>query len=214
VRRDLSDNEPLSLLACRFHSIVARRIQLDYRKLDDVTLIRLIARAEADALSELYDRYNRLVFSLARNAVGDEPTAEEITLDVFARVWEKARTYQVEQAKVSTWLTSITRYRAIDELRRRSVRPEQHAIEWSDLPAADEPSTDGPEIVTELSLQRERVRAAVARLPADQRQVLSLAFFQGYTHQEISKVLNQPLGTVKTRIRTAMQKLRHMLEEE
>jgi RNA polymerase sigma factor (sigma-70 family) len=210
----MPDNEPGSLLACRSHSIVARRRQMDYRKLDDVTLIRLIARAEADALSELYDRYSHLVFSLARHAVGDEATAEEITLDVFTRVWEKARTYQVEQAKVSTWLTSITRYRAIDELRRRSVRPERHAVEWSELPAGDEPSTDGPEPVAELSMQRERVRAAIARLPLDQRQVLALAFFQGYTHQEISKTLNQPLGTVKTRIRTAMQKLRHMLEDE
>jgi RNA polymerase sigma-70 factor (ECF subfamily) len=210
----MPDNEPGILLPCRFHSIVARRRQVDYRKLDDVTLIRLIARAEADALSELYDRYSRLIFSLARHAVGDEATAEEITLDVFTRVWEKARTYQVEQAKVSTWLTSIARYRAIDELRRRGVRPERHTVEWSELPAGDEPSTDGPEPAAELSSQRERVRAAVAQLPLDQRQVLALAFFQGYTHQEISEALNQPLGTVKTRIRAAMQKLRHMLEDE
>jgi len=77
---------------------------VDYSALDDAILIRLIARAQADALSALYDRYSRLVFSLALNVVGDHGAAEEITLDVFIRVWEKARTYRAEQAKVSTWL--------------------------------------------------------------------------------------------------------------
>ena len=187
---------------------------MDFAKFDDETLIRLIARANADALSELYDRYSRVVFSLAMHAVGDAASAEEITLDVFTRVWEKARTYQAEQAKVSTWLTSIARYRAIDELRRRAVRPERHAVEWSELSPGDEPTVEGPEPATEASMQRQRIRAAISQLPPEQQQVLAMAFLQGYTHQEISEALHQPLGTVKTRVRTAMQKLRRMLQDE
>jgi len=187
---------------------------VNYSVLDDQTLIRLVARAHADALGVLYERYSRLVFSLAWNLVGDQATAEEITLDVFTRIWEKAETYRPEQAKVSTWLTSIARYRSIDMLRRRGSRPEQHSVDWAELAPDDLPSSDGPEEAAELAMQQQRVRAAIAALPSDQKQVLALAYFKGYSHREIAQVLNQPLGTVKTRIRLGMQKLRDLLLEE
>jgi RNA polymerase sigma-70 factor (ECF subfamily) len=187
---------------------------VDYSALDDTTLIRLIGRAQADALSALYDRYKRLVFSLALNIVEDQHTAEEITLDVFTRVWEKADTYRAEQAKVSTWLTSITRYRAIDELRRREARPEKHSIDWDEVPLAAMPQTNGLEAAADLALQRQQVRVALAELPEEQRQVVLLVYFKGYTHREIADELDQPLGTVKTRIRLAMKKLRQMLVVE
>lgn len=187
---------------------------MNYTTLDDAALIRLVARAQADALSELYDRYNRLVFSLALNMVGDQATAEEVTLDVFTRVWEKAETYRADQAKVSTWLTSITRYRSIDILRRQSTRPEQHSVNWAEVSPEAMPSVNSPEEATELALQQERVRAAIAELPPDQKQALALAYFKGYSHSEIAQALDQPLGTVKTRIRLAMQKLRGMLHDE
>jgi RNA polymerase sigma-70 factor (ECF subfamily) len=87
--------------------------QLDYSALDNETLVRMIVQARAEALSELYDRYGRLVFSLALNSVGNPATAEEITQDVFLRVWQRGRQYSADRAKVSTWLTSITRHRAI-----------------------------------------------------------------------------------------------------
>lgn len=186
---------------------------MNYSALDDETLVRLAARANQDALGELYDRYSRLVFSLAMNMVGDHATAEEITLDVFTRIWEKAGTYRSEQARVSTWLASITRYRSIDMLRRRGSRPEQHSVGWAELPPDVMPNVNGPEEAAELALQRQRVRTAVAELPPDQKQVLTLAYFQGYTHREIAEALGQPLGTVKTRIRLAMHKLRDTLAE-
>jgi len=186
----------------------------DYHKLDDESLIRLIVRARPEALSELYDRYGRLVFSLAVNAVGDSATAEEITQDVFVRVWERASQYRAEQAQVSTWLTSIARHRAIDQLRRQGVRPEGQSVAWADLSPQAEPTAVGPEQATELSIQRQRVRAAVAQLPAEQKQVLALAYFQGYTQTEIAESLSLPLGTVKTRIRLAMEKLRALLPAE
>lgn len=187
---------------------------MDFSTLNDETLVRLLVRSNPHALGELYDRYSRLVFSLALNMVGDRATAEEITLDVFTRVWEKADTYRPERAKVSTWLTSVARYRSIDVLRRESSRSEVHSVGWAEVSSDAMPSVDGPEQAVELALQRERIRAAVGDLPPDQRQALALAYFKGYSHREIAQALDQPLGTVKTRIRMAIQKLRHMLQDE
>ena len=187
---------------------------MDYSTLADESLLRLIARAQPDALAALYDRYNRLVFSLAFNIVGDQGTAEEITLDVFNRVWEKADTYQPNQAKVTTWLSSITRYRSIDLVRRRHSRPEKDSVSWVELPPGALLNGNSPEIATELSLQRAQIRAAVAQLPVDQQQALALAYFRGYSHRQIAEELDQPLGTIKTRIRLAIQKLRQLLPDD
>jgi RNA polymerase sigma-70 factor (ECF subfamily) len=187
---------------------------VNYPALDDQALIELVADSDADALSELYDRYSRLIFSLAVATVGDRATAEEITLDVFTRVWQKADLYRAEQAKVSTWLTSITRHRAIDELRRRGARGEQHSVAWAEVPPSSVPHMNGPEHSAQRTFQRQRVRAAVAQLPEEQRKALALSYFKGYSHREIAETLDQPLGTIKTRIRLAMQKLREMLQDE
>lgn len=187
---------------------------MEYSALDDETLIRQIAAARTEALGTLYDRYARLVFSLAYHAVGNYATAEEITQDVFTSIWEKAATYRPEQGKVSTWLTSITRYRAIDRLRRQRVRPEGHTTGWEEGETPDWPDGMRVEETVETSQERRRVRAAMAQLPREQQEALALAFFQGYTHQEIAALLNQPLGTVKTRIRMGMQKLRRLIEGE
>ncbi len=105
---------------------------MDPKKFDDQALLRLIARRHEGALAELYDRYGRLAYSLALNATGDASLAEEIVQDVFLRVWNKAETYQPEQGKVVTWLTSIARYRAIDMLRRHAVRPESNRVVWEE----------------------------------------------------------------------------------
>jgi RNA polymerase sigma-70 factor (ECF subfamily) len=186
----------------------------EYASYEDETLIRLIAQAQEAALTQLYDRYNRLVFSLALAIVNDRATAEEITLDVFMRVWQKAGTYRADQAKVSTWLTHIARHHAIDILRRRSVRLDQYAVQWDESTSSADSSGQGPQEAAEVSLRRERVQAALAALPAEQKQALTLAYFGGYTHQQIADLLRQPLGTVKTRIRLAMQKLREHLGDE
>jgi RNA polymerase sigma-70 factor (ECF subfamily) len=188
---------------------------LNYTTLDDQNLISLIARDRSEALDELYSRYSRLVFSLALKMVSDHATAEEITLDVFTRVWEKASTYRSKQAKVSTWLVSMTRHRAIDWLRRQKVRFDQSSLSWAEITPDSVPHANGsPEQATELALRQERVRAAVAQLPPEQQEALALAYFKGQSHREIAETLGQPLGTVKTRIRLAMQKLRQLLPEE
>jgi RNA polymerase sigma-70 factor (ECF subfamily) len=187
---------------------------VDYKKFDDAALLRLIARTQEQALGELYDRYRRLVYSMALNATGDAGLAEEITQDVFLRVWNKAETYRPEQGKVVTWLSSIARYRSIDLLRRQAIRPEGNRAAWTE--EGNSLPSDGPDIEGEvmISQRKQKVRRAINQLPAEQRQALAYAYFQGYSHSEIAEALNEPLGTVKTRIRLAMQKLRNLLQEE
>jgi len=186
----------------------------DYARYDDEKLISLIAQLQTEALDQLYDRYNRPIFSLALMIVGDRPTAEEITLDVFMRVWQKAGSYRADQARVSTWLTHIARHHAIDVLRRRAVRPDQYALSLDEItPAVPFPAQDPGELA-EHSLRRERIQAAIGQLPADQKQALTLAYFGGYTQAQIAEVLKQPLGTIKTRLRLALQKLRDFLRDE
>jgi RNA polymerase sigma-70 factor (ECF subfamily) len=188
---------------------------LDYTALDDEALLRLIIHQQTEALGVLYDRYSRLVFSLALQMMGDVTAAEEITQDVFFRVWEKAHTYRADQARVSTWITSITRYRSIDLLRRRGTRPDYASLAWDDLPMNLTPVAEGdPEDMTELSQLQMRVRDAIATLPVEQKKVLALAYFKGLTQSEIAELLGDPLGTVKTRIRAGMQKLKDMLKDD
>jgi RNA polymerase sigma-70 factor, ECF subfamily len=181
-------------------------------QLNDSELIDLIAHHNEAALGELYDRYNRLVFSIAFAVVGEHGAAEEITLDVFIRIWQKAGTYRAEKARVTTWLTRIARNRAIDTLRREEVRPLKHSIGWAHV--SPEPASDhNTESAAHNAMERQRVRAAVGALPDEQQEVLSLAYFKGYTHREIASALDLPLGTVKGRIRGAMHRLRSLLEE-
>jgi RNA polymerase sigma-70 factor (ECF subfamily) len=183
-------------------------------KQDDVFLIQRIAQAQADALSQLYDRYNRLVFSVACAILNDRAVAEEVTLDVFVRVWRNAGTYRAELGRVDTWLVAITRHHAIDTLRWQNSRVDAHSLQLDDAFTSDNSEIREPEEGAHISIQREAIRGAVAQLPQDQREAVTLAYFRGYTHQEIAEFLGQPLGTVKTRIRLAMHKLRQMLEGE
>jgi RNA polymerase sigma-70 factor (ECF subfamily) len=187
---------------------------INLESVDDAFLIKLIADSRPDAIQELYDRYNRLVFSVAFAILGDRSVAEEATLDVFVRVWRGAKTYRPDRAKVSTWLVALTRHHAIDLLRWQNSRPDVNSLSLDNFLSQNDPAAPDPEAQVENSLQREHIRAALAQLPAEQRQVLILAYFRGHTHQQIAEILKQPLGTIKTRIRLAMQKLRQMLLAE
>ena len=182
---------------------------MDYSTLEDSALVALLARRDEAALSALYDRYSRLVFGLALRIVGERTLAEEITADAFVSVWRAAPSFAEERGRFVSWLLSITRHRAIDELRRLQVRPEGHlADEW------DETLTYQPDHVDDLvslKQQRERVRSALAALPRAQREALELAYFGGLTQQEIANKTKQPLGTIKTRMRLGLMKLRDEL---
>lgn len=191
---------------------------MNFTTIDDEILIRLISQSDKEiseyALSELYDRYGRLVYSLAIKIVGDSKVAEEVIQDVFLSVWNKADTYRRDEAKVSTWLTSIARNRSIDILRKQRVRPEHYSVGWDDVSYLAFDTPNDPEESTDKNLRRERIHNAINLLPDNQRQALTLSYFYGMSHSEISEKLNEPLGTVKTRIRLAMQKLRdHLLVE-
>ncbi len=187
---------------------------MDYTRFSDETLIQLIARSQENALSELYDRYSRLVYSVALNTLGDPSRAEEVTQDVFERVWEKARTFDASQGRVVSWLTSIARHRAIDLFRQSRTHHEEQYIAWQEVEVIDLPDGQNVEWEVDLLQREQRIRKAIARLPEEQKQVVGMAYFQGLSHPEIAAALGEPLGTVKTRIRLAMQKLRVILQDE
>lgn len=181
----------------------------------DEGLLRLIADRQSNALSLLYDRYGRLVFSLALRITGSAGAAEEITQDVFIQVWNNAAAYDANLGKITTWLTSIARYRAIDFLRRKNSRADGHLLESSldDLEIAG-PRDELPEKQAEYESDEQLIRQALAALPEEQRRVLLLAYFHGLSQPEMAAVLHQPLGTVKTRTRLGLQKLRQLLAEK
>ncbi len=185
---------------------------MDYTTCDDQTLIRLLVYKKPDALSALYDRYGNLVFSVAMAIVSDRGSAEEITQDVFLRVWNNAAMYDQGRTAFKNWLARITRNRAIDVLRRHRTRPEHHAVNWADPSVRNRPDDRSSPYAIELSLEKEQIRSVIAKLPESQQHALHLAYFQGYTHQEIADLLNEPLGTIKTRIRLGIQKLREFLQ--
>lgn len=187
---------------------------MDYARLNDETLLRLIARSQEAALSELYDRYSRLVYSVALNTLGDPERAEEVTQDVFVRVWDKASTYNAEQGRVVNWLSSIARHRSIDLFRQTRSHREDLQLTWQEAEAIDLPDGQNVEWEVDLAQRQQRIRWAVAQLPTEQKLALGMAFFQGLSHPEIAATLGEPLGTVKTRIRLGMQKLRTLLQDE
>ena len=187
---------------------------MDYTQLKDEILLHLIASSQENALSELYDRYSRLVYSVALNTLSDPGRAEEVTQDVFVRVWEKAKTYDAAQGRVVSWLTSIARHRSIDLFRQSRSRHINMDISWQEAESVDLPDGQNVEWEVDLAQRQQRIRHAVAQLPDEQKKALGLAFFHGLSHPEIAATLGEPLGTVKTRIRLGMQKLRTILQDE
>jgi RNA polymerase sigma-70 factor (ECF subfamily) len=172
---------------------------------DDAALVERVHAGDTEALRFLYERYGTIVFGMAYRLLGDRQAAEECTQDVFVSVWRTAHGYRPERAQVSTWLLAIARNRAIDATRRRAARPvDPHEDVWS----TDE-SPDASELVSAAD-EAERVAAAMAELPDAQREALSLAYFDGLSHTEISERLGLPIGTVKGRIRLALDRLRDL----
>jgi RNA polymerase sigma-70 factor, ECF subfamily len=177
---------------------------------DWATLVQSIAAGDHTALHALYERAHRPVFTLLMRITANRETAEEVTIDVFHDVWRRASRYDGANGTVLGWIMNQARWRAIDRLRfeRRKKRSnggdEQLLVE----PAAD------PHDVLELREQGESLRAALAVLTPDERQAIEATFFAGLTHAEAAAQLKQPLGTIKTRIRSGLHKLRHSLTAE
>lgn len=177
--------------------------------LRDEALLALIARREEVALGILYDRYIRLVYSVALRITGDRQTAEEVVQDVFQNVWQTASSFQPEVGSCSTWLLSIARHRAIDATRskRERSRAREQSIEIT-MPLGEESHLEHE---VSQRLLRDDVRVALQSLPANQRQAIELAYYGGLTRGEIAERLGEPLGTIKTRLRLGLLKLRDAL---
>lgn len=182
---------------------------------DDDALLQRIAAGDEHALGALYDRWSPLVFSLCVHVLGDEDEAEEAVEETFWQAWRQAARYDTTRGAVSTWLTTIARSRALDRLRAKRRRQEDAMSDLSQTKRAAVEETarrgDDPANGAEVSERRGLVRQALLALPPEQREVLELAYFRGLSQTEIAEHTGQPLGTIKTRVRLAMEKLRDRL---
>jgi len=207
----------LSKFGERTHQIASDSIEEEafpvQRDASDVELIKAICGGAEWALEELYQRYQRYSYSLAYRILGDSMGAEDIVQEAFLAVWRKADSYQRQNGSVYSWLQAIVHHRAIDKVRSASHREQQ----WSPLQpeGEQEPLSDEPEVWVQ-AWQKEQssiIRAVLKQLPQEQRRVIELAYFGGYTHAEIAEHDHVPLGTVKGRLRLGLQKMKGMLEQ-
>lgn len=173
-------------------------------KLGDAELTKRVAEGDRGAFLALYDRYSAQVYGLALRVIGDPMTAEEVTQDAFLRLWTRAETYNPERGRLSSWLLTITRRLAIDQFRVEGRRP----LTWN--PSDPENALEKiPDPASESEESRwATLRFALDNLPAEQRSVIELSFYHGMSHSQIAEYQSTPLGTVKTRVRLGMEKLR------
>ena len=169
-------------------------------------LVEEIAQGDAEALRTLYRRLSSMVYGLALRIEGNEADAEEVLVDTFYQVWTQATQYDASRGTVVGWILNITRSRAIDRLRSRRRSDRDRDLE----PAVALPGTAPPDPEQEAIKEdeRSRLREVIAQLPTDQRWAVELAYFSGLSQTQIAERLGQPLGTVKTRLRLAMEKMR------
>lgn len=182
----------------------------------DAALVARVVAGDERALGELYDRHGSMVYGLAYAIVRDPADAEEVAADAFAQLWRSAPEYEASRGSVASWLSTITRSRALDRIRarqRRAQMMDRAAVQDADgfaLPLA--PMSLSPDGGAERSEISKLVTSSLAELPQPQRQVIEMAYFGGLSQSEIATQLAEPLGTVKTRMRTGMGKLRDALK--
>jgi RNA polymerase sigma-70 factor (ECF subfamily) len=184
-------------------------LQSESAQANEVQLLQAIAAGDEAALAQLYDQYRGILLGLLMRILGSREEAEDVLQEVFIQVWRRASDYEPNRGRPFTWLVTLTRSRAIDRLRQRASRERTVAA------SAEQNPEEASDAVADTyrAEQREIVTAALKRLPDEQRQTLLLAYFDGLTQTEIAKRLNAPLGTVKTRMRSGMIKLRELLGE-
>ena len=186
---------------------------MSYEDLEDLELVAKVQEGDRDALGALYDRYGRRVFALAARVLNDPVASEEVTQDVFMSVWRRGSSYSAQKGKFTTWLFSIAHNRTIDELRRRRRDLNRNNDDVQDH-LSIESGEISPADAAVAQSQYAQVRDALDVLPPEQRLVIELSYFKGLTQAEISEKTGQPLGTVKTRMRLALKKLRTAMGNE
>jgi len=204
------------ILEAENHRAVSQRPRISGRvreREEDTVLASRARRGDSSAFHELYSRYAPRVFSLALGILGDRFAAEDVVQDTFLSAWRHIAAYESAQGSFAVWITHIAHNKTVDILRRRR-RGQGHQVPGTveDLLALLPDPRPGPDQQSETRWASERVREALGRLPASYREVLVLAYFYGYTHQEIARHTGHPLGTVKTWIRQGLEALRGTLE--
>ncbi len=182
-------------------------MQPDPAQIADIKLLHAIAQHDEAALASLYDRYRLILFGLLVRIVGSRQEAEDVLQEVFIQVWRRAGDFDEQRGKPFTWLVTLARSRAIDRLRQLSSRERVAMASAQEAPAE---SSDAAQD-TYRSEQKEIVAGALSQIPAEQREALVLAYFEGLTQTEIAARVGAPLGTIKTRMRSGMIKLREVL---
>jgi RNA polymerase sigma-70 factor (ECF subfamily) len=191
--------------------VKALKARTPTRSLADEDLMRLVQRGDARAFEAIYDRHGTAAFSLAYRIAGNRNAAEDIVQEAFLTVWRSSLRYRPERGNLRSWLLSVVHNRAVDSLRRSLVQTRRQT-------GADgvEERVAAPELTDAEAFRREEahtVRSAMESLPADQLKVVELAYFGGFTHTQISEMLGMPLGTVKGRMRLALDKMRDGIGE-
>jgi RNA polymerase sigma factor (sigma-70 family) len=179
--------------------------------LSDEALVALVARGDEHALGELYDRVGRIAYGLALRVLRDERLAEDAVQEGFLAVWRSAAGFRAERAKASTWILTLVHRRAVD-LVRREERRRAEPLGDEAAAALSDPGTSTEEAAW-LRFERERVQAALRKLPDVQRETLELAYYGGFTQSELAERLGVPLGTIKSRMFAGLSRLRELLDE-
>ncbi len=179
--------------------------------ISDEELLALVLRRQEAALGAIYDRYIRLVYAVALRITGDRETAEEVVQDVFQNVWQAASSFQPGAGSFSAWLLGIARHRAIDATSSKRERGRAREQPLDEVRSSGDESSLDREVGQRLL--RDTVQTALGSLPPNQRQTIELAYYGGLTRAEIAERLNEPLGTIKTRMRLGLSKLRDLLQQ-
>lgn len=188
---------------------------MNFNVLSEEELVNLIVEGKERALEELYDRFSPTVMGVAYRIVGNRGVAEEIVQETFCRVWDKCGTFDATKGNARAWLFRIARNLALDNVRRQKIRPQAAASENAELMLIQTQDYDAD--VAEnawILLRREQLQHALGKLPTEQQEVIEMAYFEGFTRREISDKTGLALGTVHTRARLALQKMREMLKVE
>lgn len=193
-------------------AILAQRIEQNQQ---DADLLNRVQQQDQKALSQLYDRYSPVLYPLALRVVASQEEAEDVLQEVFLQIWSKASSYTLDRGSVYSWLVAMCRNKAIDRLRSKNYKRKTKEVEIEETHSiSNEESDSNPHQVLVLKGYTETIREALKSLSKLEVKILELSYYQGYSQSEIARVLKMPLGTVKTKMRKGIQKLRQVVRRE